>query len=116
METRELVQTALLVAVSVAVGYLLAPVPNFELISACIFTAGVLQGVRRGAVVGALAELLYSSLNPYGAAPLPLLVSQVLGMTAIGVFTGGFNCDTAVSVAWTVSSAGVGWNTRVTST
>ena len=90
MDTRELIHTALLVAVCVALGYVLAAVPNVELISAAIFTAGVLKGVRRGALVGGLAELIYAGLNPYGFAPLPLLVSQVLGMTGIGAAGGVF--------------------------
>ncbi len=88
METRELIRTALLVALCVAVGYLLAPIPNIELLSAAIFTSGVLTGPRRGAVIGCMAETLYSGLNPYGFAPLPLLLAQVLAMTAIGT-TGG---------------------------
>ena len=104
MDTRELVQTALLVAACVAVGYLLAAVPNVELISACIFTAGVLKGVRRGAVVGGLAELIYAGFNPYGVAPLPLLGAQVLGMTLIGATGGIFGACTrrshAVPQAW----------------
>jgi len=88
METRELIRTALLVALCVAVGYLLAPIPNLELLSAAIFTSGVITGPRRGAVIGCMAEALYSGLNPYGFAPLPLLVAQVVAMTTIGTMGG----------------------------
>ena len=112
METRELVQTALLVAVCVAAGYLLTAIPNVELISACIFTAGVLKGARRGAVVGALAEFLYSSLNPYGMAPFPLLGSQILGMAMIGAMGGVFGAwtgsATTVRQAWLAGVFGFG--------
>ncbi len=88
METRELIRTALLVALCVAVGYLMAPIPNLELLSAAIFTSGVLTGARRGAVIGCTAETIYSGLNPYGFAPLPLLLAQVFGMTVIGTAGG----------------------------
>jgi len=112
MDTRDLIQTALLVAVCVAMGYLLAVVPNVELVSACIFTAGALKGVRRGALVGGLAELLYAGLNPYGVAPLPLLVSQILGMMVIGAAGGLFGNWarrlSAVQQAWLAGVCGFG--------
>ena len=90
MDTRELIHTALLVAVCVALGYLMAAVPNVELISVAIFTAGTLKGVRRGALIGALAEGIYAGVNPYGVSPLPLLVSQILGMSVLGAAGGVF--------------------------
>jgi uncharacterized membrane protein len=88
LETRELVHTALLVALCVAVGYLLAGIPNVELLSAAIFTSGVLKGARRGALVGGLAESIYAGLNPYGVSPPPLLAAQILGMSSIGAAGG----------------------------
>ncbi len=94
MRTHDLIQTALCVALCVALGYLLAAVPNVELISAGIFTSGVWLGVRRGALVGVAAELLYSGLNPYGFAPPPLLAAQVLGMSGIGAAGGVFAAPT----------------------
>lgn len=110
METRELVHTALLVAVCVALGYFLAPVPNVELISAAIFTAGVLKGVRRGALVGGMAELLYAGLNPYGASPVPLLLAQIAGMTCVGAAGGVFAAVTQAVAparqAWLAGASG----------
>ncbi|HZM14905.1 MAG TPA: hypothetical protein VFE28_02780 [Candidatus Krumholzibacteria bacterium] len=90
MDTRELIHTALLVSVCVALGYLVAVVPNVELISVAIFTAGTLKGVRRGALIGALAEGIYAGVNPYGVSPLPLLLSQILGMSVLGAAGGVF--------------------------
>jgi uncharacterized membrane protein len=90
MPTRQLLQTALFTALCVSLGYLLAGVPNVEILSASVFTSGVLLGPRRGGIVGALAELLYAGLNPYGLAPLPLLLAQVLAMAAIGGSGGVF--------------------------
>jgi hypothetical protein len=88
MQTRELVHIALLVALCAAVGYVMSGVPNVELISAAIFTSGTLQGVRRGAVIGAMAELIYAGFNPYGVSPLPLYAAQVAGMGLIGAAGG----------------------------
>jgi len=88
LETRELIQTALLIALCAAVGYIMMSVPNVELISAAIFTGGLLVGARRGALIGGMAEAIYAGLNPNGVSAPPLFVAQVLGMTLIG-FTGG---------------------------
>jgi hypothetical protein len=79
---------ALLVALCAALGYLLAGVPNVELVSVAIFTSGALEGPRRGAVIGLLAEGLYAGLNPNGVSPPPLYLAQVTSMAAIGAAGG----------------------------
>lgn len=86
--TRDLARMALLVALCAALGYLLAGVPNVELVSAAIFACGAIEGPRRGAVIGLVAEGLYAGLNPNGVSPPPLYAAQVASMTAIGA-TGG---------------------------
>jgi hypothetical protein len=76
--------TAALVAVGVAVGYMLAGVPNVEGISAVSFFAGSQLGLGAGALVGALAIGIFSMLNPLGP-PLPqVLATQIVGMGMIG--------------------------------
>jgi hypothetical protein len=87
MSTHELIHTALLVALCAAVGYA-SRIPNVELISAAVFTSGLLVGVRRGALVGGLAEAIYSGLNPYGVAPPPLYAAQILGFALYGMAGG----------------------------
>ncbi|MFQ5601384.1 MAG: hypothetical protein ACE5G2_12640 [Candidatus Krumholzibacteriia bacterium] len=99
MHTRELIHTALMVALCVALGYLMAGVPNVELISAAIFACGALSGVRRGALVGLLAELIYAGMNPYGISPPPLFLAQLCGMAAIGA-AGGTLRRVDASRAW----------------
>lgn len=75
---------AILVAVGVAVGFLLVLVPNVEGISAVSFFAGYQLGVGAGAVVGGLAMGIFSMFNPLGP-PLPqVLVAQIVGMGIIG--------------------------------
>ncbi len=75
---------AILVAVGVAVGFLLVLVPNVEGISAVSFFAGYQLGAGAGAVVGGLAMGIFSMFNPLGP-PLPqVLVAQIVGMGIIG--------------------------------
>ena len=88
MQTRDLIQTALMVALCVAIGYLMIPIPNVELLSAAVFVSGVLRGGRRGALVGGLTMVLFGSINPMGVSPPPMFVAQLLGMTLVGASGG----------------------------
>ena len=49
-----------------------------------VFCAGVLLGVRDGMLTGAVTMLIYSLLNPYGAAPPLITLAQVAGEVAAG--------------------------------
>ena len=86
---RRLILTALFTALSVVLGYLLAAVPNVELMTLTVFLAGVFLGARLGALTGALSILFYSLFNPYGPPLLPLAAAQVAGFALTGA-TGGF--------------------------
>jgi hypothetical protein len=86
--THDTVRTALLAALCAVVGYLLAGVPNIELISTAVFTCGLLLGVRRGAVIGLLGEAIYAGLNPNGISPPPLFVAQVASFALLGAAGG----------------------------
>jgi len=77
------------IGTGVALGYLLVGVPNVELVTATIFLAGYIIGKNGGIIVGILTFGIFSSLNPYGMSPLPLLFTQILAGGVIG-FTGGF--------------------------
>jgi hypothetical protein len=79
---------AAFVAVAVVVGYLLAPVPNVELVTATCFAAGYCLGALAGVVVGAVAEFLFAGLHPMGSSIGLLVVGQMLGMALAG-FVGG---------------------------
>jgi hypothetical protein len=73
-----------LVAAGLALGYLLAAIPNVEGISAISFFAGYRLGVRLGALVGGLAMGLFSLFNPLGPPVPPVLAAQVAGMGLVG--------------------------------
>jgi len=81
---RAVILAALFIALSVALGYLLAGIPNVELMTLTVFTAGIFCGVRLGSAIGASSILLFSLFNPLGPAPAPLLAAQVAGFVLIG--------------------------------
>lgn len=90
MSSRSAATVAMFAALIAAVGFLLAGVPNLELVSLMTFVAGAATGARRGATAGGIGMALYSSLNPYGIAPPPVLATQVLGCALFGAFGGRF--------------------------
>ena len=86
--SRRIILSAVFIALAITGGLLFIPVPNVELITVMIFLAGLTLGIKNGAVVGGVAELLYSLFNPLGAALPPIMIAQVLSMTIVGA-TGG---------------------------
>jgi uncharacterized membrane protein len=81
----QLSKTAVFIALAVALGWLLAAVPNVEAISAICFFSGYLLGPGPGAIIGAVSMLLFSGLNPLGPPLPPVFVAQVVMMAVIGV-------------------------------
>ena len=77
---RKWLQMALFAAIAVALGLVLIAVPNVELVTATFFVSGYFLGVKRGVATALVGEFLYSLLNPFGAAPPPLLLAQLAGM------------------------------------
>lgn len=87
MSSRRLSYAALMVAAGLT-GVYAEPIPNFEVLTLVVFCSGVLLGSRDGALVGALSELVFSVLNPYGAVHPLVTLAQVAGMTVAGVAGG----------------------------
>jgi energy-coupling factor transport system substrate-specific component len=85
---RKVIRAALFTALSVALGFLLAAVPNVELMTLSVFLAGVFCGPRAGVFVGVLSESLFSMLNPLGPALPPLLAAQLMGFGLVGLAGG----------------------------
>jgi len=86
--TRQLVLSAAFAGLAVAVGYALAQFPNIELVTTIIFLSGYVLGWRNGALIGLVAEGIYSTFSPYGMPPLPVLLAQMLGMCLAGIAGG----------------------------
>src|SRR5262249_6682875 len=81
---RRIAYAALMVAVGLTGAYA-ESIPNFELLTLVGFASGALLGARLGAGVAALTMLVFSLLNPYGAAPPLVTASQVIGAALSGV-------------------------------
>jgi hypothetical protein len=81
---KRIATTAILIALAVAVGMVVSPVPNVEGVSAVSFFSGYLTGWRSGAAIGGTAMLLRSLLNPLGPAPPQVLAAQLVGMVLMG--------------------------------
>lgn len=82
---RKPVLLGLFTGTAVGAGYLLAGVPNVELMSLLIALAGGALGAGFGAACGAIAAILYSLGSPFGA-PVPLLLAaQAVGFAWVGV-------------------------------
>lgn len=65
-------------------------IPNFEVLTLVVFCSGVLLGARDGALVGAIASLIFSLLNPYGPVHPLVTAAQVTGYTVTGLAGAGF--------------------------
>ncbi len=75
----------IIIALAIALGYALAAIPNVELVTFTLAFGGVILGFGWGALVGGMGFGLYSILSPYGMAPLPLLIAQIIGGGIIGL-------------------------------
>lgn len=87
MSSRRLSYAALMVAAGLT-GVYAETIPNFEVLTLVVFCSGVLLDARDGALVGALSELIFSLLNPYGAVHPLVTVSQVAGLALAGAVGG----------------------------
>jgi uncharacterized membrane protein len=80
--------TAMLSATALSLSYARFWAPNIEFTSLIIFLSGFTLGSRIGVLVGLVTESIFSSLNPLGAAPIPIFLAQIGCMMLIGA-TGG---------------------------
>ncbi len=80
----------LYIAFCTVIGFMLAPVPNVELIMLMVFIGGYLFGPGKGMLVGAAGGFLFSALNPWGSglAFPPLLFAQTLCFSITGLSGG----------------------------
>ncbi len=64
-------------AAILSTNYLLTAFPNVKLFDVLVFIATYIHGLKVGATVVIISWLIYGSLNPWGAAPPPLLVTLI---------------------------------------
>ncbi len=86
----DITQIGVFAALAATFGYLLAPVPNIELLTATIFLAGLIAGKRNGCLAGMIAAFIFGLYNPWGPSPGPLLFAQVVVRGFTGYAGGWF--------------------------
>ncbi len=59
--------------------------PNVNFIFIIVFSAGFLWGLIPGMAVGAIGMGLWTLFNPYGPAPLPIMLAQTIGASGSGI-------------------------------
>ncbi len=64
-------------AAILSTNYLLIAFPNVKLFDFLVFTASSVHGLSVGVAVAVTTWLVYGTLNPWGAAPPPLLITLI---------------------------------------
>lgn len=86
------------VALFAALAYVMALasvyIPNVSLSFAAVFICGALFGLKTGTAAGGLGMFLWTVFNPFGMAPLPITIAQIVGM----IFVGGIGSIVAGSI------------------
>ena len=83
--TRLIARIALFSALIYVLSWSTALLPNVNFAFLIAFMAGYLWGAAPGVLVGAVGMWLWTSFNPFGPAPLPIAVVQVIGLAACGL-------------------------------
>ena len=81
---RLIARIALFAALIYVTSWSLAAIPDVKVSFFIMFTAGFVWGLVPGMLVGAVGTGLWSLFNPYGPAPMPLLIAQVFGSALCG--------------------------------
>jgi hypothetical protein len=89
------------VALFSALAYVLALasfyIPNVSLIFIAVFACGALFGGKTGVAAGGLGMFLWTVFNPFGMAPLPVTIAQIIGMIIVGALLSGLTFQVIVS-------------------
>lgn len=91
--TRIALFSALVYIFSWATSYL----PNISLLFFIVFIAGYLWGRTTGMLIGAIGEAFWTFFNPYGPAPIPIILVQIIGASLsglIGAYFRAYNIHT----------------------
>jgi uncharacterized membrane protein len=103
-KTKQLARVAVFSALVFAFCFLSSFVPNVNPAFFVIFAAGFLWGVWPGVTVGAVGYFIWIIANPYGPSPLPLLLSQIVGIGFSGIL-GALARRFLKDIRWNFSTA-----------
>jgi len=84
------VRIALFAALVYVLSWGTSYLPNVNFIFFIVFSSGFLWGIAPGMLVGAIGMGLWTLLNPYGPAALPVMIAQVVGASGSGLVGGLF--------------------------
>jgi uncharacterized membrane protein len=87
-DVRRIAVSGGLVAAAFAIKYPLIGVPNVEPFTLAFFSVGYTFGPLWGLFVGMVGEVIYATINPYGASIFPVWMAQIVGMGLAGVIGG----------------------------
>ncbi|HVP37390.1 MAG TPA: ECF transporter S component [Terriglobales bacterium] len=88
--TKKIAKMGVFTALPIVLKIPILQIPNVEFFTFVVFTSGFLLGIIEGGIVGALSMSIYTVFNPYGLAPIPIAIAQVLSMFIIGISGGLF--------------------------
>ncbi len=88
--TLPVVRIALFAALVYVLSWGTSYLPNVNFIFFIVFSSGFLWGIGSGMLVGAVGMGLWTLLNPYGPAALPVMIAQVIGAAGSGLVGGLF--------------------------
>ena len=92
--------SALIYVLSWGTSYL----PNVNFIFFIVFSAGFLWGAVPGLLVGTVGMGLWTVFNPYGPAPPPIILAQIVGVAGSGIVGAVFKAsDWQRRNRWTVT-------------
>jgi uncharacterized membrane protein len=74
-------RVAIFAALVFIFSYFTVILANVNLAFFIVFSAGMLWGIWPGVAVGVIGFFFWSNFNPYGPAPLPILLSQLIGLS-----------------------------------
>ncbi len=94
--TRIALTAALIYVLSLAAMWL----PNVNPIFFVVFAAGYMWGGSAGFIAGAIGMGLWSGLNPYGPALLPIMLAQMVGAGASGPIGALYNRIEPILTHW----------------
>lgn len=83
------IRTIAIVSIFAALSYVLAWglawIPNVKLTYFIVYAVGFVWGMTAGAYCGILSALLWTLINPFGPAPLPIILTQLIGTSSCGL-------------------------------
>lgn len=91
---RKLVYVSIFAALTAALGFMLAGIPNIELVTFSLFVSGYLLGASSGLLVALIAIFIFYGFNPNGSSLImpPLFITQIGAGMVIAWLGGVFRC------------------------